>query len=72
MRFANLYNFWLLLLLPFLAAFFAWALWARRRALARFARSRSGREADPQPEPGPPEWASTSSWGWGPSLRSSR
>ena len=39
MRFANLYNFWLLLLLPFLAAFFAWALWARRRALAHFARS---------------------------------
>ena len=39
MRFANLYNFWLLLLLPFLAAFLAWALWARRRALARFARS---------------------------------
>ena len=38
MRFANLYNFWLLLLLPFLAAFFAWALWARRRALAHFAR----------------------------------
>ena len=37
MRFANLYNFWLLLLLPFLTAFFAWALWARRRALARFA-----------------------------------
>ena len=39
MRFANLYNFWLLLLLPFLAAFFAWALWARRRTLAHFARS---------------------------------
>ena len=37
MRFANLYNFWLLLLLPFLAAFLAWALWVRRRALARFA-----------------------------------
>ena len=38
MRFAALYNFWLLLLLPLLVAFFAWALLARRRALLRFAR----------------------------------
>ncbi len=38
MRFANLYHFWLLLLLPLLAAFFTWALWVRGRALARFAR----------------------------------
>jgi Ca-activated chloride channel family protein len=38
MRFAALYNFWLLLLLPLLVSFFAWALLARRRALVRFAR----------------------------------
>ncbi|MCH2661638.1 VWA domain-containing protein, partial [bacterium] len=38
MRFSSLINFWLLLLLPLLASFFAWALMARRRALVRFAR----------------------------------
>lgn len=38
MRFANLYNFWFLLLLPCMAAFFAWAFWARGRALAHFVR----------------------------------
>ncbi len=38
MRFSALYNFWLLLLLPFLGAFFTWAVLARRRALLRFAR----------------------------------
>ncbi|MEE3259702.1 MAG: VWA domain-containing protein, partial [Candidatus Latescibacterota bacterium] len=38
MRFVALYNFWLLLLLPLLGFFFAWALLARRRALVRFAR----------------------------------
>ena len=36
MRFAALYNFWLMLLLPLMVAFFAWALLARRRALKRF------------------------------------
>ncbi len=38
MRFAALYNFWLMLLLPLMVAFFAWALLARRRALMRFVR----------------------------------
>ena len=38
MRFAALYNFWLLLLLPLLGAFFTWAVLARRKALLRFAR----------------------------------
>ena len=38
MRFAAFYNFWLLLLLPLMVAFFAWALVARRRALLRFVR----------------------------------
>jgi Ca-activated chloride channel family protein len=38
MRFASPENFWLLLLLPLLAVFFAWATLARRRALVRFVR----------------------------------
>ncbi len=38
MRFATPENFWLLLLLPLLAIFFAWATLARRRALLRFVR----------------------------------
>ncbi len=38
MRFAAPDNFWLLLLVPLLAVFFAWALLARRRALLRFVR----------------------------------
>jgi Ca-activated chloride channel family protein len=38
MRFTDPYNFWLLLLLPCMAAFFAWAIMARRRALLNFVR----------------------------------
>ncbi|MGY8822333.1 MAG: VWA domain-containing protein [Candidatus Latescibacterota bacterium] len=38
MRFATPDNFWLLLLLPLLVVFFAWATLARRRALLRFVR----------------------------------
>ncbi len=36
MRFSDPYNFWLLLLLPCMAAFFVWAIMARKRALLNF------------------------------------
>ena len=72
MRFANLYNFWLLLLLPFLAAFFAWALWARRRALAHFARGPLAEKLTRNLSRGRQDGQAASYWGWGPSLRFSR
>ena len=72
MRFANLYNFWLLLLLPFLAAFLAWALWARRRALAHFARGPLAEKLTRNLSRWPPSGKSWSSWDCGNLLCDSR